>query len=253
MPRWAAVAVVRGGRRRVCWPGGRRGGSCSGTCGARSPGIGCARCMVQSRVMNHRGYVPWLLWVRPTNVGERVWLLMRPGICAEDVESRTRADRGGVLGAGCPGAGVAAAGRRGPGRRGPPGPAGRGPAGRLAADRPRRRQRAGRCAAGAAIASSSGRGLGRTSSACGGRSRPATTPRTGSWARTRLWCGAVSGAGRVGERVDAAGRSCAQRSYGPYGLAGAGADGRFRPAEPVARPSGAGAVSSSGEDVTDYV
>ena len=45
--------------------------------------------MVQSRVMNHRGYVPWLLWVRPTNVGERAWLLMRPGICAEDLESRT--------------------------------------------------------------------------------------------------------------------------------------------------------------------
>jgi hypothetical protein len=45
--------------------------------------------VVQSRVMNHRGYVPWCLWVRPTNVGERAWLLMRPGICAEDMESRT--------------------------------------------------------------------------------------------------------------------------------------------------------------------
>ena len=46
-------------------------------------------CLVQSRVMNHRGYVPWLLWVRPTNVGERVWLLMRPGICVEDLDTRT--------------------------------------------------------------------------------------------------------------------------------------------------------------------
>jgi hypothetical protein len=46
-------------------------------------------CLVQSRVMNHRGYVPWCLWVRPTNVGERAWLLMRPGICVEDVDSRT--------------------------------------------------------------------------------------------------------------------------------------------------------------------
>ena len=27
------------------------------------------RVLVQSRAMNHRGYVPWLLWVRPTNVG----------------------------------------------------------------------------------------------------------------------------------------------------------------------------------------
>jgi hypothetical protein len=47
------------------------------------------RVLVQSRVMNHRGYVPWLLWVRPTNVGERVWLLMRPGICVDDLDTRT--------------------------------------------------------------------------------------------------------------------------------------------------------------------
>jgi hypothetical protein len=39
--------------------------------------------------MNHRGYVPWCLWVRPTNVGERVWLLMRPGICVDDLDTRT--------------------------------------------------------------------------------------------------------------------------------------------------------------------
>ena len=46
-------------------------------------------CMMQSRVMNYRGYVPWCLWVRPTNVGERVWLLMRPGICVDDLDTRT--------------------------------------------------------------------------------------------------------------------------------------------------------------------
>ena len=46
-------------------------------------------CLVQSRVMNYRGYVPWCLWVRPTKVGERVWLLMRPGICVEDLEAKT--------------------------------------------------------------------------------------------------------------------------------------------------------------------
>jgi hypothetical protein len=45
--------------------------------------------MVQSRITNHHGYVPWLLWVRPTNVGERAWLLMRPGICVDDVETST--------------------------------------------------------------------------------------------------------------------------------------------------------------------
>jgi hypothetical protein len=46
-------------------------------------------CLVQSRIMNYRGYVPWCLWVRPTNVGERVWLLMRPGTCVEDMEAKT--------------------------------------------------------------------------------------------------------------------------------------------------------------------
>ena len=46
-------------------------------------------CLVQSRIINCRGYVPWCLWVRPTNVGERVWLLMRPGICVEDLEAKT--------------------------------------------------------------------------------------------------------------------------------------------------------------------
>ena len=46
-------------------------------------------CLVQSRMMNYRGYVPWCLWVRPTKVGERVWLLMRPGICVEDLEAKT--------------------------------------------------------------------------------------------------------------------------------------------------------------------
>ena len=46
-------------------------------------------CMVQSRVMNHRGYVPWCLWVRPTKVGERVWLLMRAGTSVEELNSRT--------------------------------------------------------------------------------------------------------------------------------------------------------------------
>ena len=46
-------------------------------------------CLVQARVMNHRGYVPWTLWVRPTKVGERVWLYMRSGLCAEDLDSKT--------------------------------------------------------------------------------------------------------------------------------------------------------------------
>jgi hypothetical protein len=46
-------------------------------------------CLIQCRVMNHHGYVPWFLWVRPTNVGERLWLLCRPGISVRDFEDKT--------------------------------------------------------------------------------------------------------------------------------------------------------------------
>jgi hypothetical protein len=46
-------------------------------------------CLVHCRIANRHGYVPWLLWVRPTKVGERVWLLCRPGISVRDFEDRT--------------------------------------------------------------------------------------------------------------------------------------------------------------------
>lgn len=41
---------------------------------------------VERRVMNHTGNVPVLFWSRPTPVGERVWLLVRAGIDARDIE-----------------------------------------------------------------------------------------------------------------------------------------------------------------------
>jgi len=46
-------------------------------------------CLVQIRTMNHAGRLPVFLWVRPTKVGERIRLLMRPGICIKDLEERT--------------------------------------------------------------------------------------------------------------------------------------------------------------------
>ena len=88
VPRWAAVtvvAVVMVGL--IAWGPSRRFVAGHAWCTVTRHRL--RSCLVQSRVMNSRGYVPWCLWVRPTNVGERVWLLMRPGICAEDVESRT--------------------------------------------------------------------------------------------------------------------------------------------------------------------
>ena len=45
-------------------------------------------CLVQVRAVNHDGYVPWFLWVRPTNVGERVTLLLRPGLSVGFIEER---------------------------------------------------------------------------------------------------------------------------------------------------------------------
>lgn len=41
---------------------------------------------VQRRVMNWTGNLPVLLWSRPTPVGERVWVLLRAGIDAVDIE-----------------------------------------------------------------------------------------------------------------------------------------------------------------------
>jgi hypothetical protein len=41
---------------------------------------------VQRRIMNWTGNLPVLLWARPTPVGERVWILLRAGIDAVDIE-----------------------------------------------------------------------------------------------------------------------------------------------------------------------
>lgn len=41
---------------------------------------------VERRVMNYTGNLPLLLWARPTPVGERVWVLLRAGIDAFDIE-----------------------------------------------------------------------------------------------------------------------------------------------------------------------
>lgn len=41
---------------------------------------------VERRIMNYSGNVPVLLWSRPTPVGERMWMLLRAGIDAQDIE-----------------------------------------------------------------------------------------------------------------------------------------------------------------------
>ena len=88
MPRWAAVAVIAGTMAGLLlWGPSRRFVVGHVWCTVTRHRL--RSCMAQTGVTNRHGYVPWLLWVRPTNVGERVRLLMRPGICADDLEGRT--------------------------------------------------------------------------------------------------------------------------------------------------------------------
>lgn len=41
--------------------------------------------LVEARCWNASGQVPWLLWSRPSPVGETVWLLLPPGLAPSDV------------------------------------------------------------------------------------------------------------------------------------------------------------------------
>jgi len=46
-------------------------------------------CLVQVQATNRDGRLPWVLWARPTPVGERLWLWMLPGLSVLDLENRT--------------------------------------------------------------------------------------------------------------------------------------------------------------------
>ena len=45
------------------------------------------RLCYEARLHTRSGRLPLVLWIRPTQVGERAWLLCRAGICAEDFEA----------------------------------------------------------------------------------------------------------------------------------------------------------------------
>jgi hypothetical protein len=47
------------------------------------------KCFVQSRVMTHEGLLPLFMWTRPTSVGDRLWLWLRPGLSGRDIEAVT--------------------------------------------------------------------------------------------------------------------------------------------------------------------
>ena len=47
------------------------------------------RVFFETRMHTRSGRVSLILWIRPTQVGERAWVWCRAGICAEDLEAHT--------------------------------------------------------------------------------------------------------------------------------------------------------------------
>ena len=45
------------------------------------------RLCYEARLHTRSGRLPLILWIRPTRVGERAWILCRAGICAEDFDA----------------------------------------------------------------------------------------------------------------------------------------------------------------------
>ncbi|WP_406075676.1 hypothetical protein [Micromonospora sp. NBC_01638] len=45
-------------------------------------------CFAQFIIANQSGSLPLILWARPTPIGERVWVYLRPGLSAKDLEGR---------------------------------------------------------------------------------------------------------------------------------------------------------------------
>lgn len=46
-------------------------------------------CFNEFIITNRTGTLPHILWARPTPVGERVWIWLRPGLALDDIHSRT--------------------------------------------------------------------------------------------------------------------------------------------------------------------
>ena len=45
-------------------------------------------CFNEFIITNRTGSLPLILWARPTQVGERIWIWLRPGLCLDDLQSR---------------------------------------------------------------------------------------------------------------------------------------------------------------------
>lgn len=82
---WAAVLIVVSLVLAVtAWPVSRR--FVVRRCWAVATRHRFRATCIERRIMNFSGNVPLLLWARPIPVGERVWVLLRAGIDADDVE-----------------------------------------------------------------------------------------------------------------------------------------------------------------------
>jgi hypothetical protein len=82
---WAAVLVLVGLVLVVAgWPASRR--YVVRRCFAVMTRHRFRATCIERRLMNFSGNVPLLLWCRPTPVGERLWVLLRAGIDAGDIE-----------------------------------------------------------------------------------------------------------------------------------------------------------------------
>ena len=46
-------------------------------------------CFSEFIITNRTGSLPFILWARPTQVGERVWIWLRPGLALDDIQART--------------------------------------------------------------------------------------------------------------------------------------------------------------------
>jgi hypothetical protein len=45
-------------------------------------------CFSEFIITNRTGSLPLILWARPSRVGERVWVWLRPGLCLADIQAR---------------------------------------------------------------------------------------------------------------------------------------------------------------------
>ena len=83
------LGVHRPGRRPSAWSRACRtpAGSSPGGSGACWPATASTGCATKPGCTPAPAVCPLVLWIRPTQVGERAWVLCRAGICAEDFEA----------------------------------------------------------------------------------------------------------------------------------------------------------------------